>query len=320
MRSPLAKAAGGALALGAAAWAGACASLYWHAFRPVRWGAESERGWTPADLGVPHESLETRTRDGLRLLAWYLPGVRDAAVVVSGGHRGRAGDVLGVSAALQRAGFHVVVYGWRGTPGSDPAAHTLGVFERRDLQAAVDAVEARLGNVPVGLLGYSLGGAVSLVVAAEDQRVRAVCADSAFSDPGAVLADGVERVLRIPGAVLTAPVAAAVAWRTGARLADFSPRAVVDRIAPRPLLLIHGDRDQAVPAVHARQLYEAALEPKELWLVPGAGHVGAYFADRDHYLQRILSFFDGALGGLPADAAGQNGTRRSQARPEPASA
>lgn len=275
---------------------GACASLYWHAFRPVHWGEDAERGWTPADLGVPHESLETRTRDGLRLIAWYLPGNRPAAVVVSGGHRGRAGDVLGISSALQRAGFHVVVYGWRGTPGSDPAAHTLGVYERRDLEAAIDAVTARVGDVPVGLLGYSLGGAVSLVVAADDRRVRAVCADSAFSDPLGVLADGVERVLRIPGAVLTAPVAALVARRTGARLSDFQPLAAVGRIAPRPLLLVHGDQDTAVPVSHARRLHDAAGEPRELWIVPGARHVGAYFADREQYLHRVGSFFEEALG------------------------
>ena len=310
MRSALLKATGGAAALAGAAWMGACASLYWHAFRPVKWGDDGEHGWTPADLGIDHESLEARTRDGLRLLAWYLPGVRDAAVVVSGGHRGRAGDVLGVSAALQRAGFHVVAYGWRGTPGSDAAAHTLGVFERRDLQAAIDAVEARLGSVPVGLLGFSLGGAVSLVVAAEDLRVRAVCADSAFSDPAGVLADGVERVLRIPGAVLTAPVAAAVAWRTGARLSDFSPLAAVGRIAPRPLLLIHGESDHAVVPSHARSLYEAAGEPRELWLVPGASHVGAYFADRDGYVRKVTGFFDAALGGMPSGNGATPGAPR----------
>lgn len=320
MRPGVLKAAGGTVALAAAAWMGACASLYWHAFRPVRWGEDGERGWTPADLGVPHESLEAVTRDGLRLLAWYLPGSRDAAVVVSGGHRGRPGDVLGVSAALHRAGFHVVVYGWRGTPGSDPAAHTLGVFERRDLQAAIDAVEARLGDVPVGLLGYSLGGAVSLVVAADDPRVRAVCADSAFSDPAGVLADGVERVLRIPGAVLTAPVAAIVALRTGAHLADFSPLAAVRRIAPRPLLLIHGERDSAVPVSHARSLHQAAGESSALWLVPGAAHVGAYFAGRADYLRRVVGFFDEALGGgAPTTPIGSDGATRPTAEESAAS-
>lgn len=301
MRSAAVKAVGGLGALAGAAWIGACASLYWHAFRPMRWGEDADRGWTPADLGVPHESLETRTRDGLRLIAWYLPGDRPAGVVVSGGHRGRVGDVLGISAALQRAGFHVVAYGWRGTPGSDPAAHTLGVFERRDLEAAIDAMAGRLGDVPIGLLGYSMGGAVSLVVAAEDPRVRAVCADSAFSDPFGVLADGVERVLRIPGAVLTGPVAALLARRTGARLSDFEPLAAVARIAPRPLLLIHGDKDTAVTPRHARLLHDAAGEPRELWVVPGAGHVGAYFADREEYVRRVGAFFDAALSASAAE-------------------
>ncbi|HXA28825.1 MAG TPA: alpha/beta fold hydrolase [Candidatus Angelobacter sp.] len=312
MRSAL-KVGSGIAGLAGAAWMAACSSLYWHAFRPMQWGDDAERGWTPADLGLPHESLETRTRDGLRLIAWYLPGTRPAAVVVSGGHRGRAGDVLGISAALQRAGFHVVVYGWRGTPGSDPAAHTLGVYERRDLEAAIDAVTARVGDVPIGLLGYSLGGAVSLVVAADEPRVRAVCADSAFSDPLGVLADGVERVLRIPGAVLTAPVAALLARRTGAHLPDFRPLAAVGRIAPRPLLLIHGDADTAVPVRHARRLFDAAGEPRRLWVVPGAGHVGAYFADREHYLVRVRSFFEHAL---TADGARPAATPAWPAQPD----
>src|SRR5258706_15967055 len=91
MRSPLLKAAGGAMALAGAAWMGACASLYWRAFRPVRWGGDGDHGWTPADLGVPHESLETRTRGGPPLLARDLPRGRDAARVGRGGPRGPGG-------------------------------------------------------------------------------------------------------------------------------------------------------------------------------------------------------------------------------------
>ena len=285
-----------ALTAGAAAgWAGVCASLYWRAFGPLRWGAEAERGWTPQDLGVTHEPLDVRTDDGLTLQAWYLPGTRDAAIIVSNGYRGRAGDVLGIGTALQRAGFHVGVFGWRGTPGSDRAHHTLGVNECRDLRAVVEALLARVGPMPLGLLGYSMGGTVSIAVAADEPRVGAVCTDSAFSDPHDVLGDGVRAVFRIPAQPIVAPVDLLVRRRVGTRLDDLRPVDAVARIAPRPLLVIHGAADTTVRPGHAQRLVDAAGEPKEFWLLPGVGHVGAYFADRTAYVDRVAGFFGRAL-------------------------
>jgi fermentation-respiration switch protein FrsA (DUF1100 family) len=283
---------GASLLAAGGGWAAACASLYVRAFGARHWGVEAERGWTPDDLGVAHESLDVRTSDGVRLLAWYLPGSRDAAIIVSGGHRGRAGDVLGVSTALQRRGFHVLAYGWRGTPGSDPAPHTLGVHECRDLEAAIDALCARVGEIPVGLLGFSLGGAVSIVVGAGDPRVAAVCSDSAFSDPSSVLGDGIRRVFHLPSGVIVGPVATVLRRRTGAELASFRPLVAVAALAPRALLLIHGGSDASVHPVHAERLYAAAGEPKERWVLPGVPHVGAYFAGRREYVERVGGFFE----------------------------
>ena len=279
----------------ASGWAAICASLYWRGFGPLRWGAEADRGWTPEDLGVDHEPLPVRTDDGLALQSWYLPGTRDMAVIVSNGYRGRAGDVLGIGSALQRAGFHVAVFGWRGTPGSDPAHHTLGVNECRDLRAVVDALSARVGPLPLGLLGYSMGGAVSIAVAADDPRIGAVCTDSAFSDPHAVLGDGVRAAFRIPSRPIVAPVDLLVSRRAGTRLAELRPWEAVTRIAPRPLLVIHGEADTTVRPDHARRLFAAAGEPKQLWLLPGVPHVGAYFADRSAYIERVAGFFADAL-------------------------
>src|SRR5260370_36958493 len=50
------------------------------------------------------------------------------------------------------------------------------------------------------------------------------------------------------------------------------PADAAAKIAPVPLLIVHGDKDGFFPVEHARQLYEAANEPKELWVVPGFGH------------------------------------------------
>jgi dipeptidyl aminopeptidase/acylaminoacyl peptidase len=58
------------------------------------------------------------------------------------------------------------------------------------------------------------------------------------------------------------------------------------------VLIIHGMEDRQVPAGHARQLYAAAGEPKELWIVPGAGHTGSLAQAPEEYAARVVAFFD----------------------------
>jgi alpha-beta hydrolase superfamily lysophospholipase len=70
-----------------------------------------------------------------------------------------------------------------------------------------------------------------------------------------------------------------------------------------PLLIVHGDQDLYFPPEHARQLYMAAREPKELWLMPGMGH--AESACRQDLINRIGRWIDQATrASVPAaDAA-----------------
>ena len=282
-------------AAGSAAWLAGTGLVYRRAFGRFPSTSRDLFFLTPADFQLPSERAPVRTSDGVKLLSWFLPGERQAVVVVSGGYRGHVRDVLGIAGALWRSGFSVAVYAWRGTPGSGRAPHTLGCHERRDLAAVLDRVVDRFGEVPIGLLGCSLGGAVSLWVASADPRVRAVCTDSAFADPRRLLADAVRRHVPLPPSLTVGPAVWAMELRTGARLSQFVPEEVVPRIAPRPLLIIHGDRDQLVPVGHAHRLHAAAGEPKQLWVVPGVDHVSAFLTHRDEYLRRVVEFFDAAL-------------------------
>ena len=72
------------------------------------------------------------------------------------------------------------------------------------------------------------------------------------------------------------------------------PDEAAAQISPIPLLIVHGDSDPYFPVYHAHQLYDAAREPKELWLVPGFGH--AESSCRPALVDRI--------GGWVATAAG----------------
>jgi fermentation-respiration switch protein FrsA (DUF1100 family) len=66
-------------------------------------------------------------------------------------------------------------------------------------------------------------------------------------------------------------------------------------ITPRPVFLIQGTADAAIPPDSAQRLFESAGEPKLLWLQPGAGHVGALSVAREEYEQRVIEFFETEL-------------------------
>jgi fermentation-respiration switch protein FrsA (DUF1100 family) len=67
---------------------------------------------------------------------------------------------------------------------------------------------------------------------------------------------------------------------------------MVGRLAPKPLLLLHGTADSVIPVEHTHRLFEAAGEPKELWVVDGAGHGEAVLGGGEAYRERVLGFLE----------------------------
>src|SRR5207244_14561 len=78
------------------------------------------------------------------------------------------------------------------------------------------------------------------------------------------------------------------------------PVATVARIAPRPLLLIHGTADDYVPIANFHQLQAAATSSAgsqvTTWIVPNARHAQAFKKTGAEYITRVVAFFDAALG------------------------
>jgi fermentation-respiration switch protein FrsA (DUF1100 family) len=120
-------------------------------------------------------------------------------------------------------------------------------------------------------------------------------ADSAF----ARLAEMPEQRFAFLPAPLRLPLASSArSWAerlAGFSAAEVAPLVEVARIAPRPILFIHGEADGLIPVSHAHRLHTAAGPPKHLWLVPGAGHVRAHAADPVAYERRVIAFFQRSL-------------------------
>jgi uncharacterized protein len=258
----------------------------------------NEYSFTPFDVGVDWERVRIPLDDGAWLGGWWFRRPQsDKLVIACHGYRGRKTDLLGIGAALWRHGYNVLLFDYRGHGEHAGTRVTVGYRELQDTMAAIRYARQRLPAARLGLIGYSMGAAVAIMAAAREPNIEAVVADSPFATQRSQILRQMIRTLRIgwwSRQVLF------VADHLIYRLAGYWPRDVepirdVARIVPRPLLLIHGLEDRLIDPADSRMLYEAAGEPKELWLVEGVDHCGAYFLDRTAYVDRVFRFFDTAL-------------------------
>lgn len=271
--------------------------VYYRAFVPMRPFYLDDFTFTPYEFQADYEEAELVTADGVAFGAWYFrqPG-SPQTVIVSGGHKGQRQGALGISVALWRKGFNVILYSYRGMSGSDRAPVTFGIKEVLELQAVIAFARKRIPGARIGLLGYSMGAVVSLLGAAGEPGVEALVLDSPFSDLRSLLVENVRRRARLPGSPFVWLAGLMLRARSGSRMADCSPLAVLSSLEPRPLFFIHGGADEITSVNHSRRLYDAYRGPREIWIVQGAPHSGAYFADRPLYVERVAGFFARNLG------------------------
>ncbi len=258
----------------------------------------------PALDRVSREDVFVRTPDGPRLHGWLLrPGGKPLGTVLF--LHGNAENVsTHVNSVLWLAlsGYRVLAVDYRGYGRSEGKPTMAGVHA--DALAALDALFGmeEVDKDRVVVLGQSLGGAVAVYAVANSphkDRIRAVVVDSAFSGYREIAREKVAEISVLK--VFRSPLSRLVTDR-------YSPRLWIGRIAPVPLLVIHGDADRVVPPAHGQRLYALAGEPKALWIVPGAGHIEA-FASPD-VRARLLRFLSDALAAKPPRAAGERGGDR----------
>ena len=236
------------------------------------------------------------TEDGIALRGWFLPGeVGRPALVLCHGYQRCMEEPFALAVELRQRGFAVLLFDFRGCGRSGGTYTTIGHDEKHDLLAAVRWLRGRLGgNLPIGVLGISMGGAVAIEAAARCPEIGAVVADSAFAHLSGAVAHRFSALGRVSLVLHHMTMRVAERMVRG-RVASVRPVDAIGRLAPRPVLLIHGTADGIVPLPHAHELYAAAGEPKELWLLEGTSHAMPRLDAPEEYVERVSSFFERAL-------------------------
>jgi fermentation-respiration switch protein FrsA (DUF1100 family) len=251
----------------------------------------------PSQLGLPWEDVAFTSRgDGIPLSGWYLPTAADdrCVILVQGtGHHRNSPQItaLRLGGDLVDHGFSVLLFDFRARGESGGNRSSEGDREQWDVFGAIDYVTER--GIPVeriGLLGFSLGAGVALLVAAQEPRIPAVVSDCGFLDYMMDLQNLYVGPFRLPSWFATL-----VAF-TGRIFfkADFGrvrPAQVVEQL-DQPIFFIHGEDDPVISAEETIELHAISGNPEDrIWIVPGTEHVNVYRKMPKAYADRVSRFF-----------------------------
>jgi hypothetical protein len=242
-----------------------------------------------ANLGAPYENVQFTTSDGLTLKGWYIRS-RNGAAVIS--FPGRAGSQSRAK-MLADHGYGVLLFDRRGEGESDGDPNLLGWQGERDVHAAVAFLQLQPDVDPqrIGGIGLSVGGEMMIEAAAESAALKAIVSEGGTSRSlRDELANGssFDQVLGI--GLFTA---ASSLFTSDLPPADL--KGLVPKIGNRPVFFIYGEEGQPSEKPANEGFYRAARGPKEIWEVPGSGHMKGIEAQPQEYERRVVGFFDRAL-------------------------
>jgi len=234
--------------------------------------------------GIEFQEVELTTEDNVKLSAWYTPPQNGAVILVAHGYGDkRAEDFYALFASH---GYGVIAWDFRAHGASDGDFCSLGYYEVLDAKAALDFALAQPGVEHIGAWGGSMGAVTMIRAAAQYPEIEALIADSPF----VTLED--EMNLRVPFPAMRSLIRFFAERESGVTLDQVRPVDDIARISPRPVLLIQGMGDGMVPLDSAQRLYNAANEPRQLWVEDDVPHLNMYAFYKTRYTKRVIKFFD----------------------------
>lgn len=262
--------------------ASGCGQLF---FQPTR-----EEEVRPELFGFHPERVTFPSLDGTLLSGWYFKSRHPKGLIVF--FHGNAENISThfVSLAwILDQGYDYFIFDYRGYGASQGEPSRAGAVA--DGKAAIWWAYLRRPDLPLVVLGQSLGGAIAQEALLELGRVppvRLLVLDSTFSS----YRDAARSVLSRHW--LTWWLQPAVPLLIDDEQA---PLGRIAELAPMPILIIHGDQDEIIDYALGQRLYESAREPKEFWTVPGGGHIESLARDELGVRERLIDALDATVSG-----------------------
>ena len=248
----------------------------------------------PVQIPVTSKSRDTDAP----VYGWLVRGIRGRGVVLLV-HSIRSNRVEMLSRArfLNEQGYGALLIDLQAhgeTPGD---RITFGARESENVEAAVAYLRNSFPGERLGAIGVSLGAA-AIVLAKPPLRLDAVVLESLHP----TIREAVENRLRLHlghfGPILAPLLLSQISLRLNISPEELDP---ISRIGDlnAPLLLISGTDDRHTTVAETQRLFDAARQPKELWIVPGGGHFNMHTYAGREYESRVSGFLEWYLRKTP---------------------
>lgn len=242
-------------------------------FHPDPW---IEQDWK-VRTGLNLEDVWFQAADGTKLFGWYVEGPANYPMILwCHGNAGNVINRLDNLVRLVRSGLSVFIFDYRGYGRSHGSPSEEGLYQ--DAIGAYDYLTRIRMIRPdrIVIFGRSLGAAVAGELAAQ-KPVAGLVLESSFPS--------IEAVAKYHYGGLP------VHWLLGAefRLIERLPQLSL------PKLFIHGSQDDIIPLELGKRIFDAALPPKSLYVIPGADHNNTYIVGGIEYFSRFTDFARNAI-------------------------
>jgi alpha-beta hydrolase superfamily lysophospholipase len=238
--------------------------------------------------GLVAEDVLLQAAPDQRVAGSFLPGRGNGAVLLLHGIHGDRRDMVGRARFLHAQGYAVLLIDLPGQGASTASHVTFGLREADGVRAALEELRRRAPGQRIGVIGVSLGAA-SLVLCRDCPPVDAVVLESMYP----TIEEAVANRLRMRLGPVGGPLSALLLWqlplRLGIRPDALHPIKYVGDVKA-PVLIAAGSADLHTTLPETQRLYEAAAQPKGLWVVEGAAHVNLHAYAQEEYERRIGAF------------------------------
>ena len=247
----------------------------------------------PSNYNLKYENVTFNSIDHLSIKGWLIKSQKPkGTIVMAHGYNGNRG-ILDIAKFLNDGGYNVVMFDFRGHGESEGNYISMGYYESKDVLGAIQYLKQRKDIDMNKIYGLGQSMASAALIFAEEQKpsFKGLILESTYTDLYQDTARRFKRVYGFP----KFPFATSLTFFGGLSLGvngfSISPLKSIQYIN-KPILLIHDSFDDGVFIEDAQLLYDAANQPKELWVVEYAKHSSAYDSQPDEYKKKILAFLN----------------------------